>query len=454
MKHAHLVGIKGVAMAALAVYLTQSGIKATGSDVEEDFPTKEELKGIRVFTGFDGSRIQTIKPDVVYYTGAHGGRENPEVVAALQANIQALPHGQALGSMMKGSRQIVVAGSHGKTTTSAMIASLLSHAGAKPSYAIGCGSITGMGEAGHKGKGDWFVAEGDEYITDPGHDPTPRFLWLEPDILVVTNIDYDHPDAYTDLASVQSAFVTLAKKSKEIIVNADDANSRVLESELTYGFSPASNFWITHVGVGEERTFFALEERGMKLGEFTLKVPGRHNVLNAVAAMIAAHQAGVDWSALKRGILEFTGTKRRFEKIGERRGVIFYDDYAHHPAEIRATLAAARSWYADRRIIVVFQPHTYSRTKALLTEFAQSFGDANVVILTDIYASARETHSLGIDGTTLATEAAKHHGNVLYAKDKSTVSSVISKTLEASDVVICMGAGDIYNWEKEIYESY
>src|SRR3989344_755986 len=380
MKHAHLVGIKGVAMAALAVYLTQSGIKATGSDVEEDFPTKEELKGIRVFTGFDGSRIQTIKPDVVYYTGAHGGRENPEVVAALQANIQALPHGQALGSMMKGSRQIVVAGSHGKTTTSAMIASLLSHAGAKPSYAIGCGSITGMGAAGHKGKGDWFVAEGDEYITDPGHDPTPRFLWLEPDILVVTNIDYDHPDAYTDLASVQSAFVTLAKKSKEIIVNADDANSRVLESELTYGFSPASNFWITHVGVGEERTFFALEERGMKLGEFTLKVPGRHNVLNAVAAMIAAHQAGVDWSALKRGILEFTGTKRRFEKIGERRGVIFYDDYAHHPAEIRATLAAARSWYADRRIIVVFQPHTYSRTKALLTEFAQSFGDANVVI--------------------------------------------------------------------------
>lgn len=456
MKKAHLVGIKGVAMAALAVYLKESGFRVTGSDVSDVFPTDEELvkNKIVVYSGFDGKRLEGIKPDVAYYTGAHGGRDNPEVQAALEAGIPALPHGQALGELMKGSRQIVVSGSHGKTTTSAMISVLLSHAGINPSYAIGCGTIHGLGPAGHKGKGTWFVAEGDEYVTDPGHDPTPRFLWFKPEILVITNIDYDHPDAYPNLLAVQSAFVSLGKKSKSIIVNADDANSRMIASELTYGFSPTSYFRITHIGTGAERLFFSLEERGVSLGEFTLKVPGRHNALNAVSAMIAANLAGVSWDELRKGILAFTGTKRRFEKMGERRGVAFIDDYAHHPAEIAATLAAARSWYPDRRIIVVFQPHTYSRTKALLAEFAKSFGDANLVLLTDIYASARESDTLGIDGTTLVAETVKQHGNVLYAKDKYAVASVLSKTLEVHDVVIFMGAGDIYNWGREIYESF
>lgn len=454
MKKAHLVGIKGVAMAALAVYLKESRYRVTGSDVADEFPTKEELEGIPIYKDFDKKRVQQVRPDVVYYTGAHGGRDNPEVQAALEAGIPALPHGQALGELMKGSRQIVVSGSHGKTTTSAMISVLLASAGMYPSYAIGCGAINGLGPAGHKGKGTWFVAEGDEYVTDPGHDPTPRFLWFKPEILVITNIDYDHPDVYPNLLAVQSAFVTLGKKSKGLIVNADDANSRMLASELTYGFSPTSYFRITHIGTGAERLFFSLEERGVSLGEFTLKVPGRHNALNAASAMIAANLAGVSWDELRKGILAFTGTKRRFEKMGERRGVTFIDDYAHHPAEIAATLAAARSWYPDRRIIVVFQPHTYSRTKALLAEFAKSFGDANLVLLTDIYASARESDTLGIDGTTLVAETVKQHGNVLYAKDKYAVASVLSKTLQDQDVVIFMGAGDIYNWGREIYESF
>lgn len=456
MKKAHLVGIKGVAMAALAVYLTESGFRVTGSDVADEFPTDEELvkNKIRIYTGFDGKRLEDIKPDVVYYTGAHGGRDNPEVQAALEAGIPALPHGKALGEHMKGSRQIVVSGSHGKTTTSAMIAVLLSHAGLVPSYAIGCGAINGLGAAGHKGKGTWFVAEGDEYVTDPGHDPTPRFMWLDPEILVVTNIDYDHPDAYPNLRAVQAAFAAIGKKAGEIIVNADDANSRMIISDFTYGFSPASAYRITHIGTGKERSFFSLEERGVSLGEFTIKVLGRHNVLNATSAMIAAHQAGVSWDELRKGILAFTGTKRRFEKIGERRGVTFIDDYAHHPTEIAATLAAARSWYPDRRIIVVFQPHTYSRTNALLTEFSKSFGDANLVLLTDIYASARESDTLGLTETTLVTETAKHHGNVYYTKDKQAVGRLLSKTLKVRDVVIFMGAGDIYNWGSEIYEFF
>lgn len=459
-KHAHLVGIKGVAMAALAVYLTGSGVKVTGSDVSDDFPTKDELDaaGAIVYTGFDAAHINGKKtPDVVYYTGAHNGRENTEVVAAIAAGIPVFPHGQALGDMMKASRQIVVSGSHGKTTTSAMIATLLDHAGYKPSYAIGCGSITGLGAAGKRGDGPWFVAEGDEYVTDPGHDATPRFMWLVPEILVVTNVDFDHPDAYADLSAVKEAFVALQKKSATVIINADDPNSRVLSANgqvITFGFSPAADYRISHVGVGKERMFFTLEERGVKLGEFALKVAGNHNVANAVAAMIACHAAGVNWDMLREGLLVFGGTKRRFEKLETRRGVTFYDDYAHHPTEIAATLKAARAWYPEAKIVAVFQPHTYSRTKTLLARFGACFADANVVILTDIYASAREHDTLGIDGTTLAAELSRHHSDVRFGKDAIGVTAQLKEILEDGNIVVFMGAGDIYNWERTIIEAF
>ena len=334
-----------------------------------------------------------------------------------------------------------------------MIAVLLSQAKLDPSYAIGCGSITGLGAAGAYGKSDWFVAEGDEYVTDPGHDQTPRFMWLSPELLVVTNIDYDHPDAYPSLDAVKAAFVTLQKKSTAVIFNADDPNCAVLakrDTDMTYGFSPAADYRISNVGIGNERMFFTLEERGVSLGEFAIKVPGQHNVANAAAAMIAAHAAGIRWEILRQGILSFVGTKRRFEKLGERNGTIFYDDYAHHPAEIMATLKAARAWYPDKRIIAVFQPHTYSRTKSLLTEFGTAFSNADMVVTTQIYASAREHDTLGIDGMTLVRELAAHHKDVRYAKDKHDVSKVLKDVCGKNDVVIFMGAGDIYNWEAEI----
>lgn len=458
--HAHLVGIKGVAMAALAVYLKEGGVRVTGSDVLDEFPTDEELKraGISVMNGFDPVHVEGANtPDVLYYTGAHGGRDNPEVRAAIAADIPVFPHGIALGELMKGKRQIVVSGSHGKTTTSAMIATLLRHANLDPSYAIGCGTISGHFAAGHKGTSDWFVAEGDEYVTDPNHDSTPRFLWTTPEILVVTNIDFDHPDVYPSLTAVQAAFHLLQQKAKVTIINADDANSRVLQNGrnvLTYGYSPTSNFRITHVGAGRERMFFRLEERGVFVGEFTIKVPGKHNVANATAALVAAHTAGVDWETLHDGLLEFTGTKRRFEKLGKSGGIIFYDDYAHHPAEIIATLAGARLWYPKERIIAVFQPHTYSRTKALLAEFSHAFTDADTVILSDIYASAREHETLGIDGTTLVTETAKHHGHVLYGKGYTEVYNHLKQEVHPGDVVICMGAGDIYSWGRKIMSNF
>ena len=433
LKRIHFVGIKGVAMAALAVWYKEAGYTVTGSDTAEKFPTDDVLAkaGIRAVS-FDVKNIAHTRPDLVIYTGAHGGRENPEVIAASAMGINVLPHGQALGHVMEGKKQISVAGSHGKTTTSAMIATILSHAGLDPSYAIGCGEIRGLGLPGHFGNGNIFVAEADEYVTDPGHDLTPRFMWQHPDILVETNIDWDHPDVYKSLAQVRAAFRALERQSKVIITGKD--------------------FQVTHVSCGSERTFFSLERNGMKLGDFTLKVPGRHNANNAGAAVIACMETGVSRDKIADGLLVFGGTKRRFEFVGAFGGIRVIDDYAHHPEEIRATLAAAREWYPHSRIIVVFQPHTYSRTKALLSDFAHAFTNAQEVVLTDIYSSARETDTLGISGKTLVEETAKHHANVLYAPDYPAVKKLLSSHMKSGDIIIFMGAGDIYGWSKRFIE--
>ncbi len=459
IKRIHFVGMKGVAMAALAIYCKERGMKVGGSDVFEEFPTDRQLKqsGIKVLEGFEVGHLSTKPPpNLVIYTGAHGGKDNVEVGEAMKLGIPVLPHGQALGLCMNGKRQVSIAGSHGKTTTAAMIATVLAVEGCNPSYAVGCGEILGVGPAGHFGRGDFFVAEADEYVTDPGHDPTPRFLWQKPEVLVVTNIDYDHPDAFASLAAVQEAFVSLQRQQtgqKLTVVNIDDQASMPLlagENVATVGFSPRAQYRLTHVGFGEERTFFSLEQKGMLIGEFSLKVAGRHNALNAAQAAVACYNLGLPWEEIRQGFLAFCGTKRRFEKVGEVGGALIYDDYAHHPQEITATLSAAREWYPQRRLIAVFQPHTYSRTKALLSRFARSFKDADVVILTDIYASAREQDTLGITGATLLEAVAKHHRNVLYGNDCMGVRQLIKKQTKAGDIVLFMGAGDIYRWSYTI----
>lgn len=420
----YFVGIKGVAMAALTIWAKEAGKVVAGSDVGEEFPTDEELKKaeIDVHEGFEEVHLAAFKPDLVIYTGAHGGRDNPQVVHAKEHAIPSLPHGQALGLAMKGKRQISVAGSHGKTTTAAMIATILTEAGLHPSYAIGCGSIRGLGAAGHAGKGDWFVAEADEYVTDPGHDWTPRFLWQKPEILVVTNIDYDHPDAYPDLLRVQQAFIALQKQSKFTFIYADDEASSVLKKTKNVA------------------TFGFLE----KLNALTLQIPGRHNMLNASAAAAACGRIGIAWDVIKRGLERFGGTKRRLEKLGEAGGALIYDDYAHHPKEIEATIAALRSLYPKRRLIVVFQPHTYSRTKALLPDFKRALSTADVAIVTDIYASARETKT--------EKGLAQRLGGV-YAPTRNDVSKWLANELKADDMVVFMGAGDIYQWARSMMQN-
>jgi len=421
IKRIYFVGIKGVAMAALAIWAKEAGKIAAGSDVGDEFPTDEELKkaGIALHEGFEKKDLAAFQPDLVIYTGAHGGRDNLQVQEAIKLGIPVLPHGKALGMVMEGKRQISVAGSHGKTTTSAIIATILTEAGLDPSYAIGCGSIRGLGAAGHAGKGDWFVAEADEYVTDPGHDLTPRFLWLKPEVLVVTNIDYDHPDVYPDLLAVQKAFIALQKQSKVTFICAEDEASSVLKKAgnvATFGLSK-------------------------KLNSIKLQIPGRHNMLNAAAALTVCESIGITWEVVKRGLERFGGTKRRFEKLKEVRGALIYDDYAHHPKEIEATIAAFRDKYPKKRIIVIFQPHTYSRTKALLTDFVRAIAQADIALVTDIYASAREVQT---------EEGFARRLGGIYAPTKNDVSLWLGKELKAGDVIVFMGAGDIYQWAREM----
>jgi len=460
MRSLYFVGIKGVAMAALSIYCKELGIRVSGSDIPDEFPTTNELleHEIKVHTGFHESHVSDNENiDLVVYTGAHGGRDNIEAIAARERNIPTVSHAEALGGLMEGKRQISVAGSHGKTTTAAITAWLLHQTGKSPSYAIGCGEIFGLGAAGHAGKGEFFVAEADEYVTDPGHDETPRFLWQSPEVLIVTNIDYDHPDAYTSLGAVQNAFLDLQKKQvgqKLTVVNADDPASKVLLGPSTevvqYGFSPEAHVHISHVGYGDERTFFSLEEDGVAIGDFTLKVAGRHNVLNATAAAVACKSMGISWQEIHKALPGFLGTKRRFEKIGETANILWYDDYAHHPREIRATLAAARAWYPDRKIFCVFQPHTYSRTKALFHDFARSLALSDVALIADVYASARETDTMSVNSRQLTLETGRFMKHAYYAPGACDVISVLQKNLREKDLVVFMGAGDIYNWERDV----
>lgn len=457
-RHVHFVGIKGVAMTALALYLHEQNIVVTGSDVEGLFPTDEVLKqhNIPITIGFSPDTIHKHKAiDLCIYTGAHGGKDNVEVIEAEKLHIPVLPHGKALGMFMDTYTQISVAGSHGKTTTSAMVATILSHAGMRPSYCIGCGYVSGLGDPGKHDKGNVFIAEADEYVTDPGHDKTPRFLWQHPDILVVTNIDYDHPDAYKNIKEVQLAFTTLRRqqKGKQItIINNDDGPSGVLKEEpgvlVTYGYTDASDYQITNVRFNEGRTFFTMSLRGTQIGEFMLQVPGKHNVTNAAAAIACCFEYGVSFEQIRKGILQFKGAKRRLEIVAKEESAIIIDDYAHHPHEIQASIDALRTWYPTRRIISIFQPHTYSRTKELLFDFAASFAKSDVVCIADIYSSARETDTLGMTSARLVEEIAKHHSNVQYIRNYDGAVTFLKRHKEDGDIIVFMGAGDIYEWSK------
>ncbi len=466
IKKIHFTGIKGVGMTPLAIIAKEAGFKVSGSDVPDVFITDKELykAGIEKIEEFSEKNVEGV--DLVIATGAHGGSENIEVLKAKELGINVLNQGQALGVFQKGDifgkklKGISVAGSHGKTTTTAMIATIFENAGLNPSYVIGTSDIPSLGSSGHYGRGNYFITESDEYFADITDDKVPKFLYQSPQVLVVTNIDFDHPDIYSNLEEIKKVFIDFTKKISEsgvLIACGDGAENRnflkrVHARKITYGMSPDNDYVLEKVNFSEDKMFFWVKSHGAVLGQFSMNVFGEQNALNGLGAIVAGIEAGLSVDQIKKGISNFKGTKRRSEFIGNLPGGgLLYDDYAHHPVEIKNTLMAFRKAFPKHRIIPIFQPHMYSRTKALFKEFSSSFSDADLVLIAEIFPSFREKIDENFSSSLLVSEIKKFGKDALYFPALSdVVKYVTSKTFDKNTLIITMGAGDIYKIGKEL----
>ena len=447
MTKIHIIGVGGSGMSAIARVLQESGNTVSGSDRVAS-PAAEKLRadGVRVLIGHQAGHIKGA--ELVLRSSAIPD-DNPEVVAAKAAGIPVLKRAEYLGKLMAGKRCIAVAGSHGKTTTTAMIAWILVEAGKDPSYIIG-GVSKNLGSNAHAGKGSVFVIEADEYDR--------MFLGLTPHLIVITNIEYDHPDVFPTPEIYRQAFIDFAGKldeKGELLACHDDPGSDGLVGKLgvdsqfearvaSYGIDPWATYQASQVkpnrlGGSDFVAFY--QPRGgdkVRLAEVSLSIPGEHNVRNALGALAAAHRLGLSMEKAGFALQSFTGTARRFEVAGEAKGVTLIDDYAHHPTEIRATLAAARARYPGRRIWAVWQPHTYSRTQALRDEFLASFAGADRVIVTDIYAAREPAAEL----SSASLAAAMAHPAVDFVPSLGEVVSSLLSRLAPGDVVLVLSAGD------------
>lgn len=448
-------------MTPLAIIAKEAGITVSGSDVDEKFITDVPLEkaGIIPQKGFSEEHVGSV--DLVITTNAHGGFDNPEVVAARKKHIPILTKGEAVGCYMEGSllgtsyKGVSVSGTHGKTTTSAMLATIGKLSGSDPGYLIGTSDIPSLdGMPGHFGSGSYFIAEADEYITEPNYKRIPQFMFQHPQILLITNIDHDHPDVYETIDDVRNAFLAfagqLSDKSTVILCGDSEQAAKFKEAYegtlLTYGFSPSNDYVVTKYQVYDGIVTFTLKHHDVSVTDITLRVGGEHNALNASAALLGALMMGIPISTISKALRFFTGTKRRLEYRGKlSSGCIVYDDYAHHPTEITSSLRSLKQLYPDRRILCIFQPHTYSRTKQLFTQFARSFSDADTVLLLPIFASAREGSDPEVSSELLGKEMKKHGTDVLsFATHDDVIEYIDRNHLSDNTLLVTMGAGDVY----------
>ncbi|HVN14647.1 MAG TPA: UDP-N-acetylmuramate--L-alanine ligase [Anaerolineales bacterium] len=449
MTRVHFIGIGGSGLSAIARLMKESGYEVTGSDkVLSNFAAKLQAEGVTIFIGHHPRYVQGA--DWVVRSSAVPD-DNPEVQAAAMANIPVYKRADFLGKLMSDKTGIAVAGTHGKTTTTAMIAWVLSVLGRDPSFIIG-GTMNNYGVNARAGKGNAFVIEADEYDR--------MFLGLKPQIEVVTNIEHDHPDCYPTYEDIFSAFedfVKLLPLDGTLIASAEDEGSSSLlararragrnivayslQGEMTINapqWMQARNVKPNDKGGYSFNATTNIGETGKRSYQVALQVPGEHNVRNALATLSVAAVMGLSLKNTAAALGEFSGTGRRFQVLGERHGVTVIDDYAHHPTEIRATLAAAKARYPRKRIWAVWQPHTYSRTQALFMEFTRAFADANEVIVTEIYA-AREPKQ---DFSSAEVVSAMPHRSARYTGSLEETTKYLLKHVHSGDVVIVLSAGD------------
>jgi len=436
----HLVGIGGIGLSAIARVLHGWGYVVSGSDQRESALTRAlQAEGIPVSIGH---RADNIADAELLIISSAIPEDNVEVVAARRRELTVAKREQVLGELTADKTTIAVAGTHGKTTTSAMIAWILDQVGLEPTFIVG-GVLQNMGTNARAGHGPHFVIEADEY------DRT--FLGLRPGVAVITTLEHDHPDCYPTFDDMRAAFGAFANQMRPqgvlVVCGDDEAARQVAESQadlgrrvVTYGVGEQWDWHARGVQLGSNAAF-EVWQGGRLAGMCALQIPGLHNLLNALAALAVSAEVGVEFSAAAAALTRYRGTARRFEIKGHKAGITVVDDYAHHPTEIRATLAAARLKYPGRSIWAVFQPHTYSRTAALLDDFATAFGDADHVLVTSIYA-ARETDSLGISGRDLV--ARTHHPDVRYVASRAEAVEALLQRVQPGDVVLTLGAGDGY----------
>jgi len=437
-RHIHFVGIGGAGLSALARVMLGRGARVSGSDSAASAVTDALARaGAQIFIGHAAEHIAGA--DTLVITSA-AAADNPEIVAAHLQNIPILKRREFLREVTAGYDVIAVAGSHGKTTTTALLASILSAAGLDPTVVMG-GILPAWGTNARVGQSKWFVIEADEYDY--------AFWGLTPYLAVVTNVDYDHPDLFPTRARYQKAFATFMAQTRAdgaIVVCGDNDAARALaqasgRTVITYGLD-AANVWRAEKLAANESggTDFVVFCDKQEVGAFALQIPGWHNVLNALAALVVTRRCNVSYAESRESLAKFNGVGRRFQIHGTFHGATIIDDYAHHPTEIRATLRAARQRFPHAKIWALFQPHTFTRTRAFLQEFADAFQDADRVLVTDIYA-ARERDTLGMSGATLVERMDAR--KTQYAPTLQQAAARLRAELQAGDVLVALGAGDV-----------
>jgi len=456
--YVHLIGIGGIGLSAIAKVLLEEGHRISGSDLKLS-PITDALAA-QGATIHQGHRAENVGDAGLVIVSSAIPADNPEAAAARARGIPVVKRDWMLGRMMEGRFGIAVAGSHGKTTITAMIALVLTEAGLDPTFIVG-GIMENLGTNARAGRGEHFVVEADEY------DRT--FLGLKPSIAVVTNIEMDHPDCYPeldDLVEVFREFLRLVPVVGCVIGCGDEERVReLLEAgswktsassveplkagrAVTYGLGAGVDWRAADIRSNElgGSSFVALHE-GQPVDEFALRIPGLHNVQNSLAVLAVAHRLGLHLTEVAKTLRSFRGVQRRFEVKGEVNGIVVIDDYAHHPTQIRTTLRAARERYPRRTLWAVFQPHTYSRTKALLGEFAASFADADHLVVTEIYA-AREFDDLGVSAADIV--ARMRHPDTRYIPGLNEAADYMFAHLQPGDVLLTLGAGDGYKVGEDV----
>ncbi len=438
-KHIHFIGIGGISMSALAMIMLDRGWTVSGSDLRDSTLTDRlQAAGAKIVYAHSAENVHGA--DVIVFTSAVKP-DNPELVRAKELGIPIYARAELLGDLMAEAAQgIAIAGSHGKTTTTAMLGLMLDLAGCEPTVLVG-GELESIHGNVKVGNGKYLVAEACEYFDN--------FLALKPNVGIILNIDADHLDYFKDLEHIKRTFRRFAElipADGALIACLDDANVRSILPGLScpvisYGLDSSADWTASDLKLRAGGSEFTVVHEGKPLGRAVLHVPGKHNVQNALAAIAVGDMLGLPMHTIAEHLESYRGTHRRFDYQGEFNGADIYDDYAHHPTEIKATLAAAKT-YNPRRLLCVFQPHTYTRTKALMREFAEAFAEADRVIIADIYA-AREKDTYGVNSAQLAEQMQTVHRDARHIGSLGQAAEYLRQELQPGDLLITMGAGDV-----------